>query len=78
MNMDPDKSAAVLCDLAPLLKPQGVAVLTVKFMTRRRRELVQSALDVLKRCYEPPRIGKVMHSARETTLVMRRKGSGEV
>ncbi len=73
MNMDPDASARVLCELAPLVRPGGTAVMTVKFVTRHRRELVQAALDVLAACYEEPRVGRVPHNAMETTVVTTRR-----
>lgn len=73
MNVDPHESARILCDLAPLVKPGGLGIMTVKFVTRRRRELVQAALDVLQECYEAPRVGRVPHNAKETTVVARRR-----
>jgi len=73
MNMDPDASAKVLCDLAELIAPGGAMVMTVKFVTRRRRELVQAALDVLESEYEGLQVGRVPHNARETTVVGRRR-----
>ena len=72
MNMDPDASAQVLVDLAPLVKPGATGIMTVKFVTRRRRELTRAALDVLEQSYEDPRIGRVPHNAKETTVVVRR------
>jgi len=72
MNMDPDKSADVLCELAELLKPGGIAVMTVKFVTVRRREHVQEALDRLGRCFADPRVARVPHNAMETTIVARK------
>lgn len=75
MNMDPSESARVLCDLALLLRPGGLAIMTVKFVTRRRRQHVQEALSVLATCYEDPRVGHVPHNAQETTVVVRRRPS---
>jgi tRNA(Ser,Leu) C12 N-acetylase TAN1 len=73
MNMDPDKSAQILCDLAPLVAPGGLAIMTVKFVTRHRHELIQAAIDVLESCYEILRVGRVPHNAKETTLLARRR-----
>jgi tRNA acetyltransferase TAN1 len=73
MNMDPGLSAGILCELAPLVVPSGVCVMTVKFVTRHRRELVQAALDVLEECYADPRVGRVAHNAHETTIVATRR-----
>lgn len=73
MNLHPAISAQILCDLVPLLRPSATAVLTVKFVNRHRRELVQEALDVLDAHFEGFRIGRVAHNAKETTIVARRK-----
>ena len=74
MNLSPALSARVLCDLAPLLRPGATAVLTVKFVNRHRRELVQAALEVLGEHFEDFRIGRVAHNAKETTIVARFRG----
>jgi tRNA(Ser,Leu) C12 N-acetylase TAN1/23S rRNA U2552 (ribose-2'-O)-methylase RlmE/FtsJ len=73
MNLDPGISARVLCDLVPILRPGAIAVLTAKFVSRHRRELVQEALDVLEEHFEDFRIGRVAHNAKETTIVARLK-----
>jgi tRNA(Ser,Leu) C12 N-acetylase TAN1/23S rRNA U2552 (ribose-2'-O)-methylase RlmE/FtsJ len=73
MNLDPGVSARVLCDLVPVLRPGAIAVLTAKFVTRHRRELVQEALDALSEHFEDFRIGRVAHNAKETTIVARLK-----
>ena len=73
MNMDPALSAQVLCQVAPLIKPGGLAVLTVKYVSRRQRQHVEEALEGLAECYDVQRVGRVAHNARETTLVATRK-----
>ncbi len=75
MNMDPERSAQVLCDVAPLLKPGGTMVMTVKFMTRMRRRHSKEAQDILSRCYEGFEVGRVKHNAKEATIVGRRKAT---
>jgi tRNA(Ser,Leu) C12 N-acetylase TAN1 len=69
MNMDPDLSAQVLCDAAGLIRSGGLLVMTVKFVTSRRQELLQGALDVLAGAYEGLVARRVPHNARETTVV---------
>ena len=73
MNRDPDESAELMCRMAPILRPGGLAVMTIKFVTRRRREHIEEARDILAREYEGIRIQRVPHNAKETSAVMRRK-----
>ena len=47
--------------------------MTIKFVTRRRREHIEEARDILAREYEGIRIQRVPHNAKETSAVMRRK-----
>lgn len=74
MNMDPDRSADVLCDLADLLRPGGFVVMTVKYVTPHRGEHIHDALEHLGRCFVDLRVGRVPHNAMETTIVGRRAG----
>ena len=72
MNMDPDRSADVVCDLADLLRPGGFIVMTVKYVTARRSAHIQEALEHLSRCFTDLRVGRVPHNAMETTIVGRK------
>jgi tRNA(Ser,Leu) C12 N-acetylase TAN1 len=74
MNMDPDRSAQVLCDAAHLVRPGGLLVMTVKFVTQRRSEHLRAALDVLAGNYEGLEARRVRHNGHETTVVGRRSG----
>lgn len=73
MNAPPEVAAGLLCEAARLLTPEGQAVLTVKFVSRHRRQLVQQALDVLQECYDSFDVRHLPHNAKETTVHMRRK-----
>jgi 23S rRNA (cytidine2498-2'-O)-methyltransferase len=73
MNRDPDESAEPMCALAPLLEPGGLAVMTIKFVTRRRAEHIQEATEILAREYDQIRVARVPHNAKETSAVMRRR-----
>ncbi len=79
MNLHPATSARLMVQVAGLVVPGGLAIMTVKFVTRRRRQHVREALEVLEAAYEDFQVGAVPHNALETTLVMRRRaaGSGE-
>ncbi len=77
MNTDPAEAARTLCALAPMLKPGAPAVMTVKYMTRRRRRHEMEAEEALSAEFEGIRMKRMPHNARETTAVMRRKGGEE-
>ena len=77
MNVDPREAAEVVCALAPVLKPGGTAIMTVKYTTRARRRHETEARAVLGQAYEDVSMRRLPHNARETTAVMRRRGSLE-
>lgn len=71
MNMEPQRSAELMCEMAPLLQPGAVAVMTIKFTTRQRSRHIREALAVLERCYGEIEVLRMPHNAKETTAVMR-------
>ncbi len=75
MNLSPARSAELMCEMSRLLKPGGLAVMTIKFTTRRRARHVGEATNILSRCYEDVRIARMPHNAKETTAVMRRRSA---
>jgi tRNA acetyltransferase TAN1 len=75
MNLDPREAAAILCQLAPLLKPDAPAIMTIKYVTRARRRHEQEARETLAEEYDGIRIERLPHNARETTAVMRKRES---
>jgi tRNA(Ser,Leu) C12 N-acetylase TAN1 len=73
MNRDPDRSARLMCDLASALASGGLAIMTIKFVTRQRRQHIREATEILERAYTDIRVRKMPHNSRETTAVMRRR-----
>jgi tRNA(Ser,Leu) C12 N-acetylase TAN1 len=73
MNVDPSEAAAIVCGLAPMLRPGAPAIMTVKYTTRRRREHERRAREVLGAEFEEIRMRHLPHNAWETTAVMRRR-----
>ncbi len=73
MNVDPAEAAALLVQLAPMLKPGAPAIMTVKYMTPERRRHEREARETLSAAYEDLRFRHLPHNARETTVVMRRR-----
>jgi tRNA(Ser,Leu) C12 N-acetylase TAN1 len=74
MNRDPAEAARILCQLAWMLKPGATAIMTVKYVTKRRRQHEREAREGLAAAYEAIRMRRLPHNAKETTAVMRRKG----
>jgi len=73
MNLDPQESSAIMCRLAPFLRPGAPALMTIKYVTQYRRRLEREAKSILSNEYECIRIKKLPHNARETTAAMRRR-----
>jgi 23S rRNA C2498 (ribose-2'-O)-methylase RlmM len=73
MNVDPGRSASLMLEAARLLRPGGWAVMTVKYVSRRRRELREEAEGLLARSYDGIRFRRLRHNRLEVTVAMRRK-----
>jgi tRNA(Ser,Leu) C12 N-acetylase TAN1 len=76
MNRDPSEVAAILCRIAPILKPGAPAMMTVKYVTQRRRQHERAVRSILSAEYEEIQLRRLPHNARETTAAMRRRGPG--
>jgi tRNA(Ser,Leu) C12 N-acetylase TAN1 len=77
MNVDPGEAADAMCDLAPLLKPEAPAIMTVKYVTRQRRRHEQEARRRLSEQFEQVRFRRLPHNRLETTAGMLRRRSVE-
>jgi len=72
MNLNPAESARIMVDLADRLRKDGIAVMTVKFITRNRKRHIDEAVEILKTKYKNFRIKKLPHNRYETTLFMQK------
>jgi hypothetical protein len=61
-----------MCNLAKLLKPHGIAIMTVKFVTRERKKHIAAAENVLSKCFKDFKTKRLPHNKLETTIMMRR------
>ena len=66
----------MLCRLAPVLVGGAPAMMTIKYVTQRRRQHERAVQSILSAEYEEIRIRRLPHNARETTAAMRRRGPG--
>jgi tRNA(Ser,Leu) C12 N-acetylase TAN1/23S rRNA U2552 (ribose-2'-O)-methylase RlmE/FtsJ len=73
MNVAPDRSARLMVEAVRLLRPGGWAVMTVKYVSRRRRELREEAERSLAQAYEQIHFRRLRHNRLEVTVAMRRK-----
>ncbi len=73
MNLNPIESAKIMCNLANLLVDRGLAIMTIKFVTRDRQTHMQEALRNLQEAYTDFRVRRLPHNRFETTVVMRKK-----
>jgi len=71
MNRDPRESAEMVRDLVPLLAPEGAVIMTVKFMTARRKRHLQEARAALEPLFGEITERRLPHNAHETTLCLR-------
>jgi len=73
MNIGGPESAAIMNILATHLAPEGKAIMTVKFPSRRWRHLLAEAKEALAPCYEVLVSRRLPHNGSESTLLLRRK-----
>ncbi|MGC9317311.1 MAG: SAM-dependent methyltransferase [Armatimonadota bacterium] len=73
MNLGPEDSAQLMCETAELLVRGGVAVMSIKFVTRHRARHVREVRRILADSYTDIRVRRMPHNARETTAVMHRR-----
>ncbi|MFB0543202.1 MAG: SAM-dependent methyltransferase [Candidatus Bathyarchaeia archaeon] len=73
MNLNPSESAEIMCRLASLLVDKGLAIMTVKFVTRDRRAHIEETLKCLETAYTNFKVRRLPHNRFETTVVMQKK-----
>jgi 23S rRNA (cytidine2498-2'-O)-methyltransferase len=71
INVEPSESARIMIGLADLLRKDGIAMMTVKFVTRNRKRHVQEAIRILEEKYVDFKVKKLPHNRYETTISMR-------
>ena len=71
-NLEPSESARIMVDLADRLREDGIAIMTVKFVTRNRKKHVVEAIEILKTRYKDFAVKRLPHNRYESTLYMRK------
>lgn len=72
MNMDPQDTAEIMNELAPLLAEGGLAILTLKLPSSPKRS-VQEAVDILKLRYDVKKVRSLSHNRQEVTALLQKK-----
>ena len=72
MNLDPSESAKIMVQLADHVREGGVAIMTVKFVTRNRKKHLTEAIETLKAAYKNFKVKRLRHNRYETTVFMQK------
>ncbi|MFQ9847380.1 MAG: hypothetical protein ACLRXC_11065 [[Clostridium] leptum] len=70
MRMDPSESARIRCDVYPLLKKNGQAIMTLKLAKKQWFKQTQKALQSLKRVYSVKGVRQLFNNRSEVTVWM--------
>jgi hypothetical protein len=73
MNLEPDESAALMCEAARYLAPGAPAIMTIKVTVRSPLRLVRGTLAVLQHAYEARGVRSLFHNRQEVTVILRRR-----
>jgi tRNA(Ser,Leu) C12 N-acetylase TAN1/23S rRNA U2552 (ribose-2'-O)-methylase RlmE/FtsJ len=72
MNIAPSESARIMVAVASHLRKNGTGIMTVKFVTRRRKKHVEETLEILKEKYTGFKTKRLPHNRYETTVYMKK------
>jgi tRNA(Ser,Leu) C12 N-acetylase TAN1 len=72
MNLSSIESARIMVALAGRLGDDGIAIMTVKFVTRNRKRHLSEAIGILKTRYTNFKAKRLPHNRYETTLFMQK------
>lgn len=73
MRMVPTLSCKVMLEAAQCLKPNGVAIITLKISPREPLKTVRRCLEILEQSYDILHARQLYHNRNEVTVVARRK-----
>jgi 23S rRNA (cytidine2498-2'-O)-methyltransferase len=73
MILDAQDAARLMVDYAPFLRPQGIAIMTLKLRRKNRRRVMDHSLRLLRKAYKIIRIRQLVYNRNEVTLFLRRK-----
>ena len=71
-RLEADESAQLMLKVAPLLKPDGQALMTIRYQAAQRRRQEKEACAILALAYTDIRLEHLPHNRLETTAALRR------
>lgn len=72
MNIDPERSAGIMLQMAPYLRPEAAAIMTAKLTTRQPETILGKVRLKLGRDYKIVRMRSLFHNRREVTILLRK------
>lgn len=75
MNVDPQITSAIMCDVRTHLADDGVAIVTLKLPFGDVSRSIRESVDILSAKYEVVSIRNLSHNRREVTALLRPKGA---
>lgn len=73
MNLEPKISAEIMCKLSENMKPDGIGIMTIKFVTSNRSKHVKEAIEILSKCFNNIETQRLLHNRFETTAKFLKK-----
>jgi len=73
MKLDTQDSARLMVEYARHLRPQGIAIMTLKLRDHNRKRIMDHALRILRQAYKIIRVRQLVSNRNEVTLFLRRK-----
>lgn len=73
MRLDGQPSARLMVDYADYLRPEGIAIMTVKLRSNKRRSIMDHTFRILRKAYKIITVRQLVSNRMEVTLFLRRK-----
>jgi 23S rRNA (cytidine2498-2'-O)-methyltransferase len=74
MMLDAQDSARLMVDYARHLRPEGIAIMTLKLRDNNRQRVMDHSFRILRKAYKIIRVRQLVSNSHEVTLFLRRKG----
>lgn len=72
MMLDPQDSAHMMVDYAQHLRPEGIAIMTLKLREHNRRKRMDHSFRILRKAYKIIQVRQLVSNRQEVTLFLRR------
>lgn len=72
MMLDPQDSARLMVEYAARLRPEGIAIMTLKLREHNRRKRMDHSFRILRKAYKIIQVRQLVSNKQEVTLFLRR------